>query len=392
MPPLARVEGIGDVLSQSVLSALGDAGIRDVKQFLCAKRDALEHQLGLSASTIAATVRLIRADCDKRNRADASGLRTALEIVHQRHTSNVRSGEWWLSSGCDGVDAVLDGGFKAGEVTELAGAPASGKTQLCMFTTVVALTADATATAVYIDTGTAFSYERVEQMFEGSDRFAQARDSGMLPSHVSTRINLRRVFEIHDMLDVLQEILQSKSGKVTNLRVVILDSVSAPLTSLVYAGNYQGFALLQTLSRMLNTLASSLNVVVLTTNMSVSAYPTNPLSSFECTNIKPALGITWSYAPAVQLLLSVLPAKKKKRAEATTGEASLASERNNDRDCGGGWGNAGRGEVMHWQNARQEVFPLVRRLCEVVRSRRTAGYKWTYFYIGNEIVSPCVET
>ena len=37
-----------------------------------------------------------------------------------------------LSSGCDAIDALLDGGFRSGLLTELCGAAAAGKTQLCL--------------------------------------------------------------------------------------------------------------------------------------------------------------------------------------------------------------------------------------------------------------------
>ena len=55
-----------------------------------------------------------------------------------------------LSTGCDGLDALLGGGFERGVVSQLYGAPATGKTNICLQTAVE--TIEDGGSVAYLDT------------------------------------------------------------------------------------------------------------------------------------------------------------------------------------------------------------------------------------------------
>ncbi|RUP23778.1 hypothetical protein BC936DRAFT_138971 [Jimgerdemannia flammicorona] len=80
------------------------------------------------------------------------------------------------------IDSLLDGGMLTGEITELAGPSASGKTQLAFFTIATTLAADPTAAVLYIDTCNTFEPARVRDLLARAGRFEEARKGGMVRS------------------------------------------------------------------------------------------------------------------------------------------------------------------------------------------------------------------
>lgn len=73
-----------------------------------------------------------------------------------------------LPCGCEKIDALLRGGFYTGEITEVAGTSGAGKTQLCL--QVAANVATTTSTTVaYLDSGMAFSGQRVKDLTPATD-------------------------------------------------------------------------------------------------------------------------------------------------------------------------------------------------------------------------------
>ncbi|XP_032645556.1 DNA repair protein RAD51 homolog 4 isoform X2 [Chelonoidis abingdonii] len=152
-----------------------------------------------------------------------------------------------LSTGSRSLDRLLDSGLYTGEVTELTGAPGSGKTQ-------------------------------VEAL---------------------QRIQVARVFDVYKMLDVLQELRCSVSQQVLSslgpVKVLVVDSVSAVICPLLGGRQAEGLALMMQLARELKTLARELSMAVVVTN-----HVTRDGSSGH---LKPALGRSWSFVPSTRVLL-----------------------------------------------------------------------------------------
>ena len=69
-----------------------------------------------------------------------------------------------LPTGLEALDRLLGGGIATGEVTELLGAPASGKTQLCLLACAAQAAAARGCGSLYLHTGGAFDASRVWQL------------------------------------------------------------------------------------------------------------------------------------------------------------------------------------------------------------------------------------
>ncbi|XP_043387354.1 DNA repair protein RAD51 homolog 4 isoform X2 [Chelonia mydas] len=165
-----------------------------------------------------------------------------------------------LSTGSESLDKLLDSGLYTGEVTELTGAPGSGKTQVCL-SIAVSSSHDLKQNVLYVDSTGGFTASRLLQL-------AQTRTG-----------------------DEEEQVLSS-SGPV---KVLVVDSVSAVICPLLGGRQAEGLALMMQLARELKTLARELNVAVVVTN-----HVTRDGSSGH---LKPALGRSWSFVPSTRVLL-----------------------------------------------------------------------------------------
>nr|XP_048680245.1 DNA repair protein RAD51 homolog 4 isoform X2 [Caretta caretta] len=197
-----------------------------------------------------------------------------------------------LSTGSESLDKLLDSGLYTGEVTELTGAPGSGKTQVCL-SIAVSSSHDLKQNVLYVDSTGGFTASRLLQL-------AQTR-TGDEEEQVEAlqRIQVARVFDVYKMLDVLQELRCSVSQEVLSssgpVKVLVVDSVSAVICPLLGGRQAEGLALMMQLARELKTLARELNVAVVVTN-----HVTRDGSSGH---LKPALGRSWSFVPSTRVLL-----------------------------------------------------------------------------------------
>uniref|UniRef100_A0A8D1T2X0 DNA repair protein RAD51 homolog 4 n=1 Tax=Sus scrofa TaxID=9823 RepID=A0A8D1T2X0_PIG len=199
-----------------------------------------------------------------------------------------------LSTGIRSLDKLLDAGLYTGEVTEIVGGPGSGKTQVCLC--VAANVAHSLQQKVlYIDSNGGLTASRILQLLQArtSDEEEQA---GALQ-----RIQVVRVFDIFQMLDVLQDlrgaVAQQVSSSAGTVKVVVVDSVTAVVSPLLGGQQREGLALMMQLARELKTLARDLGVAVVVTN-----HVTRDRDSGKH---KPALGRSWSFVPSTRLLLDI---------------------------------------------------------------------------------------
>ena len=101
----------------------------------------------------------------------------------------------FLPTGCDGVDELLGGGLRQGQVTELTGEAGAGKTQLCLSR--AASAAALGHRVVYVDTGGCFSASRVKAFHRGfvTDDAADAE----VEQHLNLTLDLITVVKAHDV-------------------------------------------------------------------------------------------------------------------------------------------------------------------------------------------------
>uniref|UniRef100_A0A8C0AHH4 DNA repair protein n=1 Tax=Bos mutus grunniens TaxID=30521 RepID=A0A8C0AHH4_BOSMU len=272
--------GLCPGLTQDMVQLLQSRGIKTVVDLVCADLEEVAQKCGLSYKALVALRRVLLAQFSAFpfNGADLyEELKTSTAI---------------LSTGIGSLDKLLDAGLYTGEVTEIVGAPGSGKTQVCLC--VAAHVAHGLQQNVlYIDSNGGLTASRILQLLQARTP-DEEEQAGALQ-----RIQVVRAFDIFQMLDVLQDLRGAVSQQVSSssgtLKVVVVDSVAAVVAPLLGGQQREGLALMMQLARELKTLARDLSVAVLVTN-----HMTRDRDSGQ---LKPALGRSWSFVPSTRLLL-----------------------------------------------------------------------------------------
>ncbi|CAI9162628.1 unnamed protein product [Rangifer tarandus platyrhynchus] len=272
--------GLCPGLTQDMVQILRSRGIKTVVDLVSADLEEVAQKCGLSYKALVALRRVLLAQFSAFpfNGADLyEELKTSTAI---------------LSTGVGSLDKLLDAGLYTGEVTEIAGAPGSGKTQVCLC--VAANVAHGLQQNVlYVDSNGGLTASRILQLLQARTP-DEEEQAGALQ-----RIQVVRAFDIFQMLDVLQDLRGAVSQQVRSssgtLKVVVVDSVAAVVAPLLGGQQREGLALMMQLARELKTLARDLSVAVLVTN-----HTTRDRDSGQ---LKPALGRSWSFVPSTRLLL-----------------------------------------------------------------------------------------
>lgn len=219
-----------------------------------------------------------------------------------------------LSTGSGSLDDLLNGGMMTGELTEIAGPSASGKTQLCLSVLATLLIDSDSARAVYIDSGkSSFNAGRLKEILSKRLEQSKAGNASDKEQYVAERlgqclgrVRCMRAYDISSLASVLTQQIgryederQVKHGPGT-LRLVIVDAISSIFAPVVGGGGKGAgalcFSAMGHIAHLLRRLAEQLNVAIVLTNSVV-------LDRVQGT--KPALGRTWSKEPNVRLQLSV---------------------------------------------------------------------------------------
>ncbi|KAI4322179.1 hypothetical protein L6164_021896 [Bauhinia variegata] len=175
-----------------------------------------------------------------------------------------------LPTGCEGIDAVLGGGLRKGQLTELVGPSSSGKTQACLQSASTVAKKEKTS-VIYLDTGNSFSPQRIAHFVghtSGSVFLAQADHRSL--KKVLDSIICYSVFDIFQMFDVLHQLeinMRSELLKSDNhVGLLIVDSISSLITPILGSSGPQGHALMISAGFLLKKLAHEHNLAVLVTN------------------------------------------------------------------------------------------------------------------------------
>ncbi|NXD95535.1 RA51D protein, partial [Chaetorhynchus papuensis] len=271
--------GLCPGLTEDMIQLLRANGIRTVVDFVSSDLEDVSQKCSLSYKALVAVRRVLLAQFSA---FPANGADLYEEL---------KSSTAILPTGSPSLDQLLDSGLYTGEVTELMGAPGSGKTQVCLGIA-ASVSLGLKQHVLFLDSTGGFTASRLYQMLR-----AQTEDEE--EQAALQRIQVVRAFSIYELLSALQELRDRLSQQVVSsmgpLKMVLLDSVSAVIYPLLGGRQSEGLALMMQLSRELKTLAREFSLAVVVTNQVTRDSGTGPL--------KPALGRSWSFVPSTRVLL-----------------------------------------------------------------------------------------
>ncbi|RLV90596.1 hypothetical protein DV515_00014394 [Chloebia gouldiae] len=292
--------GLCPGLTEDMIQLLSANGIRTVVDFVSSDLEDVAQKCSLSYKALVAVRRVLLAQFSA---FPANGADLYEEL---------KSSTAILPTGSPSLDQLLDSGLYTGEVTELMGAPGTGKTQVCLGIA-ASVSLGLKQHVLFLDSTGGFTASRLYQMLQAQteDEEEQASSPGagqglgrlrlcfVLQLEALQRVQVQRVFNIYEVLRALQELRDRLSQQVVSsmgpLKMVVLDSVSAVIYPLLGGRQSEGLALMMQLSRELKTLAREFSLAVVVTNQVTRDSSTGPL--------KPALGRSWSFVPSTRVLL-----------------------------------------------------------------------------------------
>ncbi|XP_062172518.1 DNA repair protein RAD51 homolog 4 isoform X1 [Alnus glutinosa] len=247
------------------------------------------------------------ADQESDSKRLKQGITQVLSIIDGQHQpwlngmellEDAQRNKHVLSTGCEGIDFLLKGGLRVGQLTELVGPSSSGKTQLCLLAASNAAK-EHMGSVVYLDTGNSFSPQRITHFICRHSDPAIDQAKPRILQKVMNDILCHSVFDIFTMFHVLHQLefnirSQMQRGD-TQVRLLIIDSISSLITPILGGSGSRGRALMISAGFLLKKLANEHNLSVLVTNHTVGG---------EGGISKPALGESWKSIPHVRLLLS----------------------------------------------------------------------------------------
>ncbi|XP_068637414.1 DNA repair protein RAD51 homolog 4 isoform X2 [Aristolochia californica] len=219
--------------------------------------------------------------------------RNGLELLQDAERNNLV-----LSTGCDGIDFLLQGGLHEGQLTELVGSSSSGKTQVCL-QAASNIAVKYMGTVMFLDSCNSFSAKHIAHLISPllTTRSKEVKERSL--QRAMSKILCQSVFDIFTLLHELNQLdtllrseVKSKEGK---MHLLIIDSVSSLITPVLGGRDSNGHSLMTSAGFLLKKLANEHNLSVLVTNHTVGGERGIP---------KPALGESWKSIPHVRLMLS----------------------------------------------------------------------------------------
>ncbi|XP_050523670.1 DNA repair protein RAD51 homolog 3-like isoform X2 [Daktulosphaira vitifoliae] len=193
-----------------------------------------------------------------------------------------------IATFCKGIDELLNGGVQVGKLTELTGAPGSGRSQLCMqlcvSVQIPACFEGLEAEAIYIDTNSNFSHVRLTEMIEA------------FQEHVSRVLTGSNMFK-GSKTELLNTLTTTKMFE--KVKLIIVDSFVMPLYKL--DNSLKKNSIVHNALDILITIAQKHNVAVVLTN------DLTTMINDKETMVFPALGETFAHRMHYRLLLSKTP-------------------------------------------------------------------------------------
>ncbi|XP_040389084.1 DNA repair protein RAD51 homolog 4 isoform X2 [Cygnus olor] len=285
--------GLCPGLTEEMIQVLRANSVRTVVDFVSSDLEDVSQKCSLSYKALVAVRRVLLAQFSAfpANGADLyEELKSSTAILSTGSPREHIDGPTLCCT--RSLDQLLDSGLYTGEVTELMGAPGSGKTQVCL-SIAASVSLGLKQHVLFLDSTGGFTASRLYQMLQ-----AQAEDEEEQLEALQ-RIQVARVFDVYEMLSALQEVRDRLSQQAVSctgpLKTVVIDSVSAVIHPLLGGRQSEGLAIMMQLARELKMLAKEFSLAVVVTNQVTRDSSTGLL--------KPALGRSWSFVPSTRVLL-----------------------------------------------------------------------------------------
>jgi DNA repair protein RadA len=199
-----------------------------------------------------------------------------------------------ISTGSEHLDELLDGGIFTGEITEISGEFASGKTQLCFQLAINVQRSNdeggLEGSTYFIDTEGSFSATRVAQI---------AEERGLDPQEFLKSIAVTRTYNSDHLMFLIknaQDIIEKR-----NVKLFVIDSIASHFRA-EYTGDnmlVKRQQVVMSLAETLKKLVEQYELAIVVTNQVIA---TIDESLFD-QSPHPALGFAWAHRPHQRILL-----------------------------------------------------------------------------------------
>ncbi len=199
-----------------------------------------------------------------------------------------------ISTGSNNLDELLGGGIYTGEITEISGEFATGKTQICFQLSVnvqlPVIQGGLEGSVYYIDTEGTFTSTRVAQI---------ASERGFEPKKFLENIAVTRTYNSDHLMFLIKNV--EKIIRQRNVKLLIIDSIASHFRAEYIGDNklVKRQQVVMSLAETLKKLLDKFEIAIVVTNQVIATFD----ESLFDKSPHPALGFAWAHRPHQRLLL-----------------------------------------------------------------------------------------
>ncbi|MFW9922333.1 MAG: DNA repair and recombination protein RadA [Candidatus Thorarchaeota archaeon] len=220
--------------------------------------------------------------------------KTSFNIVSAEELFSTEKLRQKITTSSTELDDLLGGGIFTGEITEISGEFAAGKTQLC-FQLSINVQAPAEqgglgGTVYYIDTEGTFSSTRIAQI---------AHERGIDPKSILKNIAVTRTYNSDHLMFLIKNAQKIITDR--NVKLFIIDSIASHFRA-EYIGDEKLVSrqqVVMSLAETLKKLLEDYDIAIVVTNQVIATMDENLFDKSP----HPALGFAWAHRPHQRLLL-----------------------------------------------------------------------------------------
>ncbi|KAG0056372.1 DNA repair protein rad51d [Gryganskiella cystojenkinii] len=283
-----------------------------------------------------------------------------------------------ISSGWHTIDRLLNGGWRVGEVSEVCSSAGTGKTMICLHSTIHLLLQDRSAQVIWIDAHSAgFSAQQASDIARA--RIQQIADQDWnieeVISNILSRIQVFVCQDAYEILDAIEAVrkrlLQPIEGSTLMPKLLVVDSLARSMNGILRISDGVGHATMIYTMRELRALAQghSLAVLVVSSTALLSHSEEQSPSILSTSNVKPGLGSSWKYTTDVQIFVSKIGIGQTRQSYTKRDHTKIDSDLFDESDV----------DVDPTEKAEAGSGGRSMRVAEIMRSKRLKIGEWCVF-------------